>query len=136
MGHNLSEEKRYHDLLTDAQSGRMNGLQLLLDAEHFNYAHIPLTCGIGFKLALHHHLDKPMIQFSSQLINAGTETQINIKPTISYTTNNAISMLKPEERYCYAKGEASLTYLPYSSGFHYSLNNCIVDELIAFILWE
>ena len=23
---NLSEEKRYHDLLTDAQSGRMNGL--------------------------------------------------------------------------------------------------------------
>jgi hypothetical protein len=133
---NLSTEKRYHGLLADAQSGRMNGLQLLLDAEQFNYAHIPLTDGIGFKLALHHHLDKPMIQFSSQLINAGTETQINIKPTISYTTNNAISMLKPDERYCYAKGEANLTYLPYSSVFHYSLNNCIVDELIAFILWE
>ena len=133
---NLSKEKRYHGLFADAHSGRMNGLQLLLDAEQFNYAHIPLTDGIGFKLALHHHLDKPMIQFSSQLINAGTETQINIKPTISYTTKNAISMLKPEERDCYAKGEATLTYLPYSSGFHYSLNNCIVDELITLILWE
>ena len=133
---NLPEEKRYHDLLADAQSGRMNGLQLLLDTEQFNYAHIPLTCGIGFKLALHHHLDKPMIQFSSQLINAGTETQINIKPTISYTTKHAISRLESEERDCYAQGEVNLTYLPYSSGYRYSLNNCIIDELIMHILWE
>ena len=133
---NVSYQDRYHGLTADAQSGRINGLQLLLDAEQFNYGDIPISDGVGFKVALNHHLDKPMMQYSSQLISVGTETQINLAPTISYTTSDAISMLKPEERDCYANGEVNLTYLPYSSGFHYSMNNCIIDELLTFILWE
>ena len=133
---NVSYQDRYHGLTADAQSGRINGLQLLLDAEQFNYGDIPISDGVGFKVALNHHLDKPMMQYSSQLISVGTETQINLAPTISYTTSDAISTLKPEERDCYANGEVNLTYLPYSSGFHYSMNNCIIDELLTFILWE
>ena len=80
-------------MTADAQSGRINGLQLLLDAEQFNYGDIPISDGAGFKVALNHHLDKPMMQYSSQLISVGTETQINLAPTISYTTSDAISML-------------------------------------------
>ena len=64
-----------------------------------------------FKISLHHHSDKPMIQFSSQLINTGTVTQITLKPTISYTTANAINIFEPKERGCYAEGEVNLTYL-------------------------
>ena len=90
----------------------------------------------GFKISLHSHLDKPMIQFSSQLINTGTATQINLKPILSYTTDNAISTFTPVERNCYANGEANLTYLPYKLGFRYEMNNCLIDQAIRDIEWN
>ena len=77
-----------------------------------------------------------MMQFSSQLINTGTETHINLKPTVSYTTDKAISTLYPQDRGCYANGEANLTYLPYYHGFRYNQNNCLVDNLIGDIIWN
>ena len=93
-----------------ASNGRRNGLELLLDAEQFNYAYLSEE-GVGFKMVLHHHNDKPMFQFSSEFLNVGTSTQINIKPTITYTTNSCISTFSPIERNCYDKGEQILNYL-------------------------
>merc|ERR1712020_63671 len=90
---------------------------------------------IGFKIALHHHSEKPMMQFSSQLINIGTETQIDLKSSLTYTTDNAISRFHPLERGCYTDGEVNLTYLPYSAGYNYGLNNCLIDKLIKYIIW-
>ena len=98
----------------------------MLDAEAFNYGY-EITNSVGFKVALHHHSDKPMMQFSSQLILAGEESHLNLKPTLTYTTDNAISSLNPKERNCYAKGEANLTYHSYSFGSLYSFENCIID---------
>ena len=111
-----------------------NGLRLLLDVEQFNYAKHNKVAG-GLKLVLHHHSDKPMIQFSSQLISVGMETHINLKPTLSYTTQNAISTLSPEHRDCYASGEANLSFLSYASGYKYDMNNCLIDEMIGNIIW-
>ena len=125
----------YTELIADAENGESNGLQLLLDAEHFNYGHIKSSDSVGFKIALHLHSDKPMMQFSSQVITVGTDNHINLMPTVSYTTDAAISMMNPEERNCYAGEEAQLTYLPSSSGFKYSLNNCIINEVIRHIIW-
>ena len=71
-----------------------------------------------------------MMQFLSQLVNTGMETHINLMPTVSYTTETAISTMYPKTRNCYDNGEANLTYLPISSGFKYSLNNCIINEMI------
>ena len=130
-----SLEEVYHGLKADALNGDTNGLDVLLDAEQFNYAYYT-TYSAGFKISLHNHLDKPMIQFSSQLINTGTETQINLKPTLSYTTDDAISTFTPEERGCYADGEANLTYLPYYLGFRYEMNNCLIDQGIRDIIWN
>lgn len=90
----------------------------------------------GFKISLHSHLDKPMIQFSSQLINTGTATQIILKPILRYTTDAAISTFAPEERNCYANGEANLTYLPYELGFRYEMNNCLIEQAIRDIIWN
>ena len=59
-----------------------------------------------------------------------------MKPIISYTTDQAIQMFSPEERGCYADGEANLTHLPYSSGFRYEMNNCLIDKLINDIIWN
>ena len=105
----------------------------MLDAEQFNYAEHNTMAG-GLNLALHHHSDKPMMQFSSQLISTGLETHINVKPILSYTTENAISMLSPEERKCYSNSEANLTYLPFSSGYRYEMNNCLTDDAIGYII--
>ena len=132
---NLSYTEMYHELIADSLNGETNGLDLVLDAEQFNYGYYQANAA-GFKISLHHHADKPMIQFSSQLINSGTETQINLKPTISYTTEDAIYAFPSEERGCYADGEANLTYLIYEDGYRYEMNNCLIDEGIRDIIWN
>ena len=132
---NMNVKEMYFDLQADALNGETNGVDLVIDAEQFNYAYHHSNSA-GFKIAMHHHLDKPMIQFSSQLIFPGSETQINLKPTISKTTDAAISLFDPEERKCYAEGEANLTYLRYDAGFRYEMNNCLIDHGIRDIIWH
>ena len=132
---NLTYEEIYHGLIADSLTGETNGLDLVLDAEQFNYAYYQANAA-GFKISLHHHSDKPMIQFSSQLINSGTETQINLNPTISYTSDNAVFAFYPEDRNCYADGEANLTYLNYADGYRYEMNNCLIDEGMRDIIWN
>ena len=125
----------YHQLIADSLNGETNGLDLVLDVEQFNYAYHQAR-GPGLKVSLHHHSDMPIIRFSSHLIHSGTVTQINLKPTITYTTEKAISAFSPENRYCYSDGEANLTYLAYVDGFRYEMNNCIIDEGIRDIIWN
>ena len=105
----------YHDLKADALHGEANGIEIILDAEQFNH-YFCHSNEVGFKIALHHHLDKPMFQFSSQLISPGMKTQINLMPTISETTQETIATFLPEMRQCYAEGEKNLSYLTYSYG--------------------
>ena len=69
---------------------------------------------VGFKFSLLSHKDLAMMQFGSTLLQSGTETQINIKPTVSYATKEAISTFAPKVRDCYVDGEANLTYLQVS----------------------
>ena len=87
-------------------------------------------------MSLLHHKDLAMMQFGSVLLHSGTETQMNIKPTVSYATKAAISKFTPEERDCYAEGEVNMTYLHYSDGFRYELNNCIINEGVRDIIWN
>ena len=132
---NMTDYEMLHDLKADTLNGETNGLDVVIDAEQFNYAYHQSNAA-GFKISLHHHLDLPMTQFSSQLIFTGVETQINLKPTITNTTEEAISFLSPTERQCYAEGEANLTYLPYKDGYRYEMNNCLIDQGIRDIIWS
>ena len=132
---NISLENLYHNLKANALHGEQNGLDIVLDAEQFNYAYHQSNAA-GFKLSLNHHSDKPMIQFSSDLIRPGTETQINLEPTISITTEEAISKFPPKERNCYTKREVNLTHLVYEDGFRYEMSNCIIDNGIKDIIWN
>ena len=108
-----------------------DSLTVLLDAEQFNYAFIDEeyeSPGAGFNLVLLDHRDKPMVSLSSQIINTGTETQVYVKPSLTRTTDEAIAKFSPEERGCFADGEANLTYLPYDKGYRYVMNNCLSDQ--------
>ena len=138
MNRNVSNWKMiFHQKLQDSKTknGESNGLDLLLHAEQFNYAFYK-THGAGFKLALHDHRDKAFMQFSAKLIQMGSETQINIKPSIVYTSKDAIKKFDSHERGCYDEGEANMTYLDYHHGFRYEMNNCLIDEGIKDIIWN
>ena len=132
---NASDGDRYHRLKADAVNGEKHGLHILLNAEQFNYAD-PHSSSVGFKIALHNHLDKPIMQFSSDLLNPGSETQINLKPTLSKTTDDAISRFSPTNRDCYSDGEGQLTHFTREEGYRYEMNNCFVDKKIKEIVWN
>ena len=132
---NISREERYHVIKAIALNGEENGVDIVLNAEQFNYADHHSKAA-GFKISIHNHLDKPMIQFSSQLILPGTINQINVKPIVTNTTLDAINKFSPEVRNCYADGEANLTYLTYGHGYRYEMNNCLVDQGIRDIIWH
>ena len=121
----------FHELKPTAKHGENYGLDILLDAEQFNYAFIDEdfeSPGAGFNLVLVDQRDKPMVSLSSQIINTGTETQVYVKPLLTHTTDEAIAKFIPEERGCFADGEANLTYLPYDKGYRYVMNNCLSDQ--------
>ena len=132
---NSSGYPDYHSLDARAKHGETKGLSVLFDIEQFNYG-FTRGKGAGLKMALHDHRDKPMMQFSSQFIQAGSETQINMRPSISFTTEEAIEGLNPDERKCNVEFENNLTALSYDGGFRYEMNNCLVDEGLLRIYWN
>ena len=64
------------------------------------------------------------------------EKEINLKPSITYLTEDAIARFTPEERDCYGKGEVNLNYLAYEFGYRYEMNNCLIDKEIGEIIWN
>lgn len=128
----------YHKINGSAINGESNGLEILLDAEQFNYAYYKAN-GAGFEISLHDHRSKPMMQYSSEKIQVGSSVQINLKPYIQYTSEHAMSKFKPEERNCYkcncpATYEKKLFHLKYEFGYKYDMNNCLVDRCITDII--
>ena len=49
------------NIKTGAEVGRKNGLTILLDTETFDYSFHPRQASEGFKIAIHHHLDQPIM---------------------------------------------------------------------------
>ena len=77
------------------------------------------------------------MEFSSHLIQPGTEIQINIIPKLGITSQDACDSFEPIERGCYDnKDGVNLTFLPYEHGYSYELTNCLTNELIKNVLCE
>ena len=114
------------------QLGKENGLTLLMDAEVYDYAFSPQK-GEGFKVAIHSHLDQPIMALSDIDLSPGFVTQLSVTPILRDTTDQAKWRFSPEERGCYFDGELEFQYLP-SSLYRYSLTNCLFaatyDEIL------
>lgn len=95
------------------QLGKENGLTLLLDAEVYDYAFSPQK-GEGFKLAIHSHMDQPIMALSDIDLSPGFVTQLSVTPVLRDTTEQAKWRFNPEERGCYFDGELVFKYLPSS----------------------
>ena len=57
------------------QVGKANGLTLLLDANTFDYT-FHRHASEGFKIAVEHHLDQPLMSMKELDITPGLETQV------------------------------------------------------------
>ena len=110
-------------------------MSLLLDAEKFNYAY-HRAGGSGFKIAIQDHRDKPIVEHTSLFVHTGSETQIAVSPSLTYTTEAAINAFDPVDRKCLQEFEANLTYFPYHEGYRYEMNNCLLHEAIKKIIWD
>ena len=93
--------------------GKANGLRLLLDAQTFDYT-FHRSASEGFKIAVQHHLDQPLMSVKELDIAPGYETQIAVTPVLYNTTPAALARFAPEERGCYAEEEMTFKYLPKS----------------------
>ena len=80
----------------------------------------------GFKIAVHHHLDQPVMSIREMDITPGFETQVAITPVLYSTSNAAKTRFTPEERGCYFDHELPLTYLP-AQWYRYGINNCLFE---------
>ena len=104
--------------------GQNHGLTLMLDAESYDYVQNEGR-GIGFKVAVSHPLDMPIIQGGSVDIKPGYLTKLGVSTSITGITKTAFSRFGPDERKCWDSGEIELQYLPYYEGYHYSISNCL-----------
>ncbi len=68
--------------------GKENGLTLLLDAETYDYSYHH-TSTEGFKVAVQHHLDQPLMSIMELDIAPGFESQIAVTPVLYDTTQAA-----------------------------------------------
>ena len=59
-----------------AEVGRKNGLTILLDTETFDYSFHPRQASEGFKIAIHHHLDQPIMSIKELDISPGSLLQV------------------------------------------------------------
>ncbi len=91
-------------ILNPLEVGKANGLSILLDAETFDYT-FHLKAGEGFKIAVHHHLDQPIMSIKELDISPGSVFQIAVTPTLMSTTPEAIERFAPLERGCYVEGK-------------------------------
>lgn len=112
--------------------GKKYGVQLVMDAEVFDYGYNPV--GIqGFQLAIHHHRDKPIMRIHSVNISPGHVTDVVVKPLLTTTTKEARFRFAPNDRGCYFDEEFEFKSLSRRE-YRYSLTNCyfaaVVDQII------
>ena len=63
-------------------------------------------------LAIHHHMDQPIMALSDVDISPGFVTQLSVTPTLTVTTEDAKNRFTPDDRVCYFDEEFRFKYLP------------------------
>ena len=120
-------------ILPGAHNDENNGLSVLVDAETFDYGNpfydLGVHAGEGFKVAVVHPLDMPIIQQTALNVMPGSFVQIATSINLIKVTSDAMDFA-PKERKCWVDSEIELKGLQYSDGYRYSMNNCLYEATI------
>ena len=99
-----------------AKSGLSYGLELLLDAEVFDYA-LSKSGNEGFILGVLHYLDIPIMKNSGMSIWPGQSSQMAVTVTLMNTSQEIRKRFNPQQSQCYFEGELELKHLPTELGY-------------------
>ena len=99
-----------------ARNGLTNGLELLLDAEVFDYASSK-SGNEGFVLSVLHHLDIPIMKNTGLSILPGQSSQMAVTVNLMNTSREIRSRFSPQQSQCYFEGELELQHLPPINSF-------------------
>ena len=84
----------------------------------------------GFKLALVHHLDMPVMSQAGISVSPGTIVKIGVSPQIIEIEPSALTRFSPEARDCYdVSDRIDLQHLPQEE-FRYAMSNCLFEALV------
>ena len=112
-----------------ARNGIKNGLQILLDAETYDYGSSP-NGGEGFILSILHHLDIPIMKNSGININTGQSNNLVVTATLMNTSEAVRNRFFPQQRNCYFEDEIQLLHLPQENSFRYDISNCLFEATL------
>ena len=82
----------------------------------------------GFKLAVVHHLDMPLMHQIGIKVAPGADVQIAVTPKIIDIDQSALHF-QPINRECYLEEEFGFNYLP-DYDFRYRMSNCLFEALV------
>ena len=111
------------------RNGIKNGLQILLDAETYDYGSSP-NGGEGFILSILHHLDIPIMKNSGININTGQCNNLVVSATLMNTSEAVRNRFSPQQRNCYFEDEIQLLHLPQDNSFRYEISNCLFEATL------
>ena len=99
-----------------ARNGFSNGLELLLDAEVYDYA-LSKSGMEGFTLSVLYHLDIPIMKNIGLSVLPGQSSQMAVTVELMNTSLQVRKRFTAEERHCYFEGELNLKHLPPINSF-------------------
>merc|ERR1712106_646066 len=112
-----------------ARNGIKNGISFLIDVETYEYAFFPRSAK-GFTIALSDSRDRPVVSQQGFYIQPGTETLVSMQVTGSIATPGAMTFFNPARRNCYNDEEFQPLYFNKSTGFRYTMSNCLYASMI------
>ena len=124
-----------HNIKYGVRNGIKNGVELILDAEVFDYGYF-LRHSSGFMVALSDNLDKAIINQRGFYVRPGTVNLVSLKGEGIITTEDAIRRFDPDLRQCYRDDEFNFFYLNDESGYRYSIDNCLYEAVILKVIKE
>ena len=104
--------------------GEANGLKMILDAEVFDNG--PSNSeALGFKIAILHYEDIPIMDQTGINIDIGKYTQIAVSARIVKTSEDVKPRFDPEVRGCFFEDEIHMTDCNSDVGCRYEMTNCL-----------
>jgi len=111
------------------EHGEDGGLQLVLDAETYDYGEVSSGTA-GFQVYLSHALDLPLMKFADIDVAVGNKALIMVEPKVIQTDETVQNSYATTSRECYRKNEFPLNILSLDR-YRYSYDNCIAEKMLA-----
>ena len=80
----------------------------------------------GFKLALSHHMDMPIMDQVGISISPGSMVQIAVSPTLINITQSAFERFDAKERNCYMSDEIELPHFKLKDDYKYEVTTFVI----------